>query len=151
MPLFDGKSLTGWSIDGDDKSGWSVDDGVIFARGVNGKTRNYLLTDREYSDYVLRLEFSLEKGALAGIAVRAIPGENVPQQNGSRSFDHPAVKLFESSGTTSADRHDVLGARRRTYRAEHPGDDAVRRFVESDGDFGSRESNPRVGERIADR
>ena len=96
VPLFNGKDLSGWSIDRDDKNGWRVEDGVIFARGVDFWTRNYLLTDREYSDYVLRLEFSLEKGAWTGVAVRAIPGENLPYKDGKRLFDHPIVKLIDN-------------------------------------------------------
>jgi formylglycine-generating enzyme required for sulfatase activity/serine/threonine protein kinase len=96
VPLFNGKDLSGWSIDRDDKNGWRVEDGVIFARGVDFWTRNYLLTDREYTDYVLRLEFSLEKGAWTGVAVRAIPGENLPYKDGKRLFDHPIVKLIDN-------------------------------------------------------
>ena len=64
-----------------------------------------MLTDREYSDYVLRLEFSLEATSGAGIAMRAIPGELLPYPNGSRFFDHPMIKLIgnpgpEQTGTT---------------------------------------------------
>jgi formylglycine-generating enzyme required for sulfatase activity/serine/threonine protein kinase len=104
VPLFNGKDLSGWTIDRDDKNGWSVEDGVIFARGVNWRTLNYLLTDREYSDYVLRFEFSFERGASSGVAVRALPGEKVPFAppgvkltfKSTKLIDHPLVKLIES-------------------------------------------------------
>ena len=77
---------------------WEVENGIIIARGQDFKTRSYLLTDRNYSDFVLRLEFSLEKGSGSGISVRAIPGDRMPLPSGNRSFDHPLFKLIESPG-----------------------------------------------------
>ena len=97
-PLFNGKDLSGWKVDGGDAAMWGVENGAIIARGQKARTRNYLLTDREYSDFVLRLEFNLEKSSGSGLSVRAIPGEQMPYQNGSRNFDHPLFKLIDSPG-----------------------------------------------------
>jgi hypothetical protein len=66
--LFDGQSLQGWTLLGKRGDGYGVKDGVIYcARGGGGN----LLTEKEYSDFVLRLEFKLEEGSNNGIGIRA--------------------------------------------------------------------------------
>ena len=92
VPLFNGKTLDGWTIDGDDKGGWSVGDGEIVAHGTGEANRSYLLTDREYSDYVLKVDFSVEPTTWAGIAVLAIPREELPHPNGLIRLNHPMVE-----------------------------------------------------------
>jgi hypothetical protein len=104
--LFNGGDLSGWSVDGGDATTWGVENGAIVARGRDYRTRNYLLTDREYSDFVLRLEYNLDEGASAGVALRAVPGERMPLAKGGTIFDHPLFKLRnihewnEETGTT---------------------------------------------------
>ena len=67
-PLFDGKSLQGWTLVNQRGDGYGVKDGVIFcARGGGGN----LFTEKEYSDFVLRFEFKLEEGSNNGIGIRA--------------------------------------------------------------------------------
>jgi hypothetical protein len=104
VPLFNGKDLGGWSIDGPGGEKWAVEQGIIVARGDDFRTRDYLLSDRDYADFVLRLEYSLDKGAAGGIAVRAFPGERLPYR-GAPIFEHPLFKLVdtphgEETGTT---------------------------------------------------
>jgi hypothetical protein len=66
--LFDGKSLQGWTLIGKRGEGYGVKDGVIYcARGGGGN----LLTEKEYADFVLRLEFKLEEGSNNGVGIRA--------------------------------------------------------------------------------
>lgn len=68
LPIFDGKTLTGWKLLGGKGEGYGVKDGVIFcAKGGGGN----LLTEREYADFILRFEFKLEPGSNNGIAIRA--------------------------------------------------------------------------------
>lgn len=68
VSLFDGKTLKGWSLYGKKGEGYYVKDGMIVcARGGGGN----LLTDREFSDFVLRVEFRLEPGSNNGIGIRA--------------------------------------------------------------------------------
>jgi serine/threonine protein kinase len=98
VSLFSGDNFAGWTVDGGRGEAWKADSGVIEARGQGYPTRNYLLTDRDYSDFILRLEFNLEKGAGSGIAIRARQGEQVPTQGGGRIVDHPLFKLIESPG-----------------------------------------------------
>lgn len=66
--LFDGQSLQGWTLIGKRGDGYGVKDGVIYcARGGGGN----LLTEREFSDFVLRFEFKLEEGSNNGVGIRA--------------------------------------------------------------------------------
>jgi hypothetical protein len=68
-PLFDGKTLAGWTLVGGRGEGYAVKDGVLYcAKGGGGK----LLTDKEYSDFVLRFEFKMPaEGSNNGLGIRA--------------------------------------------------------------------------------
>ena len=57
--LFNGQDLNGWQAE---RGLWEVEDGVIVGRSQDYRTRSFLLTEREYSDFVLRLEFNLDPG-----------------------------------------------------------------------------------------
>src|SRR5262245_48219602 len=65
VPVFDGKSLQGWT---GAVNGYKVEDGSIVC--IKEKGGN-LYTQKEYSDFVLRFEFKLEPGANNGIGIRA--------------------------------------------------------------------------------
>jgi hypothetical protein len=68
VSLFDGKSLKGWKLIGKKGEGYGAKDGVLFcAKGGGGK----LITEKEYSDFVLRFEFKLAPGANNGLGIRA--------------------------------------------------------------------------------
>jgi hypothetical protein len=68
VPLFNGKDLAGWKKYDTRDENWSVQDGIIVC---NGKGGGWLGTDREYSDFVLRLEYRLAPGGNSGIYLRA--------------------------------------------------------------------------------
>jgi WD40 repeat protein len=76
QPLFNGKDLTGWKVDGA-VDGWRVDRGEIVAVGDGFPTSNFLLSNREYQDFALRFDFQVGEKANSGVAIRAIPGEQV--------------------------------------------------------------------------
>src|SRR3954451_18900856 len=68
VSLFDGKSLDGWKLVGGKNAGYGVTNGMIYcARGGGGN----LLTEKEFSDFVLRLDFKIEEGGNNGIGIRA--------------------------------------------------------------------------------
>ena len=66
--LFDGKTLNGWTLIGGKGEGYTVKDGMIVcAKGGGGK----LLTEKEYSDFVLRFEFRMPpEGSNNGLGIR---------------------------------------------------------------------------------
>jgi len=67
--LFDGTTLRGW-VAGEKKGNvpYFVRDGAIVCPAKGGGD---LLTEREYSDFILRLDFKMTPGANNGIAIRS--------------------------------------------------------------------------------
>src|SRR5262249_3970732 len=68
VPLFNGKDLTGWKKYDTKADVWSAQDGLIVCSGKGG---GWLGTDRDYADFVLRLEYRLTPGGNSGVYVRA--------------------------------------------------------------------------------
>lgn len=74
VPLFDGKTFTGW--DGDTASTWRIVDGAIVGGSLDTRVpRNeFLATTREFKDFVLRLQFKLlgtEGFVNSGVQIRS--------------------------------------------------------------------------------
>jgi hypothetical protein len=68
VSLFDGRSLNGWTLVGQKGDGYLVKDGLIVcSKGGGGN----LLTEKEYGDFILRLEYRTEPGGNNGIGIRA--------------------------------------------------------------------------------
>lgn len=90
--LFDGKTLNGWNFVGEGKK-YSVEDGKIVApQGVTGD----LFTDKEYSDFVLRLEYKLTPGANNGVGIRA------PLGGGQIGYIGMEVQLIDDNAPKNA-------------------------------------------------
>jgi hypothetical protein len=80
-PLFDGKTLNGWTVNclpkdkEQSKKDWTVDQGTILADTVGRKEHFYVLlaTEKQYGDFVLRLRFQVPRGVTgnSGIQVRS--------------------------------------------------------------------------------
>lgn len=67
-PLFNGKDLTGWKAYDTKGENWLVEDGLLVC---NGKGAGWLGTDRDYADFILRLEYRLKPGGNSGVYLRA--------------------------------------------------------------------------------
>jgi hypothetical protein len=75
-PLFNGKDLTGWKVDRGESNVWRVEDGHLVAHASGDyRKQAFLLSEKSYSDFVLRFEFWLPQRTDSGIAIRAEPGE----------------------------------------------------------------------------
>lgn len=68
LPLFNGKNLDGWRLMGGVGPGYVVEDGKIVCPRDGGGN---LFTEKEYANFVLRLEFKLSEGGNNGIGLRA--------------------------------------------------------------------------------
>ena len=68
VPLFDGKTLNGWTLIRPKGSGYVVEDGKIVCPPDGGGN---LYTEKEYADFVLRFEFRFEPGGNNGIGIRS--------------------------------------------------------------------------------
>jgi hypothetical protein len=77
--LFNGTNLTGWVVkckpDDAGKQFWRVEDGTILADSMTGKDHDYiwLLTEQQYSDFILRLRFQAYRGnpGNSGVQIRS--------------------------------------------------------------------------------
>lgn len=68
IPIFNGKDLSGWVNYGEEK--WNVEDGVLVgSSGAGGY--GYLATDREYENFILRLQFKIEEDGNSGVFFRS--------------------------------------------------------------------------------
>jgi hypothetical protein len=80
--LFNGRDLSGWT--GGDKR-WSVDltsQSLVGhdLTGTKGNQHTWLYTDRDFSDFRLRLEFRALPGTDSGIALRTAPGASLDER-----------------------------------------------------------------------
>ncbi len=69
VPLFDGKSLAGWS---GDPELWTVEDGMIVGSTESKKLKHnsFLATSKSYKNFVLKLKFKLRNGN-SGVQIRS--------------------------------------------------------------------------------
>lgn len=73
-PLFNGKNLDGWKAYGTEK--WVADHGTIFGESTSGKY-GYLVTDKTYKNFDLRLKFNCSLEGNSGLFFHSkITGEN---------------------------------------------------------------------------
>ena len=78
-PLFNGKDLAGWTVkcrpQDTGKQFWSVVNGVIACNSVGRKDHDYvwLVSDREFTDFTLRLKFRIFKDipGNSGVQIRS--------------------------------------------------------------------------------
>ena len=69
-PLFDGESLEGWSVLNGTAT-YEARDGRIIGTSVAGSPNSFLATDREFSDFILELEFLVDPDMNSGIQIRS--------------------------------------------------------------------------------
>jgi hypothetical protein len=87
-PLFNGKDLTGWRVYGGNMDLWGAADGVLFTRSGGG---GWLMTEKEYGDFELRLEFKVPVHGNSGVALRAPLEGNV-------SYSGMEIQIIDDPG-----------------------------------------------------
>ena len=68
--LFDGKTLNGW-IQRNGKAKYAVEDGMIVGTTVLNTPNSFLCTEKNYTDFILELDFLVEQGMNSGIQIRS--------------------------------------------------------------------------------
>jgi hypothetical protein len=72
--LFNGKDLSGWRVNkGGKMEVWGAENGVLFVNGAGG---GWLMTEKEYGDFELRLQFKLPEKGNSGVALRSAMAGN---------------------------------------------------------------------------
>jgi len=66
--LFDGKSLDGWLLSGKEGRGYIVENALLVCPADGGGN---LFTVNQYSNFVFRFEFRLERNSNSGVGIRA--------------------------------------------------------------------------------
>jgi hypothetical protein len=100
QPLLDSQDLSGWMGKTD---GYELVDGELRARaGVSGN----LLTEEEYDNFIVRMEFKLPAGGNSGLAIRAPKNSTNPSADGMEiqvlddSPEHyPDLKPYQAHGS----------------------------------------------------
>lgn len=69
-PLFDGKSLDGWTQKGG-KAKYRVEDGQVVGQSVPNTPNSFLCTDKDYGDFILELEFKVHPQLNSGVQIRS--------------------------------------------------------------------------------
>lgn len=68
VPLFDGKTLNGWTQVGPKGSGYLAENGLLVCPEDGGGN---IFTRKEYANFVLRFEFRLQEGGNNGVGIRS--------------------------------------------------------------------------------
>lgn len=69
-PLFDGKSLDGWT-QRNGTATYRVEDGMIIGKTNEGSPNSFLCTNKEYSDFELKFEVLVDDELNSGVQIRS--------------------------------------------------------------------------------
>ncbi|MBL7037823.1 MAG: DUF1080 domain-containing protein [Pirellulaceae bacterium] len=145
VPLFDGKTLTGWNTTGN----WIVEeDGIVTLHpreGEHGWQRYdaYLTTARKYKDFVLDLEFKIGPKGNSGVFCRV--GD--PKSQVKTGFE---VQILDTHGKPNPGNHDcggVIGTAAPSKNMAKPAGEWNRYIITCQGNLLKVELN---GEQIID-
>jgi WD40 repeat protein len=100
QPLFDGRTLDGWTVHKGDINNWGVEKDLLFTRG---KDRGWLMTEKEYGDFELRLEYRMTKKTNSGVAVRS-PAEGDP------AFTGMEIQIIDEASYPKLKPDDITGS-----------------------------------------
>ena len=69
VALFNGKDLTGWTINGTEK--WYVENGELVCESGPDKQYGYLSTNKAYKNFILTVQFKQEANGNSGVFFRS--------------------------------------------------------------------------------
>jgi serine/threonine-protein kinase len=108
QPLFNGRDLGGWQVVGGRRDVWAIESGVLVAQGGGG---GWLMSDRDFADFELRVEYRVSASANSGVAFRSAPDD----ANRIQIFDDSAFPDCEPQFLTAA-LYGVVGAKQGAAR-----------------------------------
>ena len=121
--LFDGKSTTGWHKYGGDATGaaWKVQDSSLFFDASVKDGGGDIVTDEEYDNFHLKLEWKVDLGANSGIILfihedktkYRFPWETGPEMQVLDNERHPDAKIVKHR---AGDLYDLISCSQETVR-----------------------------------
>ena len=92
--IFDGKTFNGWHSYGEDIIGsqWSINNGELIFTNNENESGQDILTEKEYTNFELSLEWNVSKGGNSGIfyGVKEIPELDLPYRSG------PEIQILDN-------------------------------------------------------
>lgn len=124
--LFDGESTSGWKgYKRDDAPGtWEVIAGTLFMNGADrDRDRGDLLTDQQFGDFHLKLEWKISEGGNSGIFYRGIEApelnviyQSAPEMQVLDNDRHPDAKMGVDGNRTAGSLYDLIPPRPQNTR-----------------------------------
>ena len=110
QPLFDGRTLTGW--EGGAPGLWTVRDGVLVGDSPGIAKNDFLATEEEFEDFILKLSFRLTGGpdANSGVQFRSA---RIPNSHEMIGYQADIGKGYWGSLYDESRRNRVLAAGRK--------------------------------------
>jgi hypothetical protein len=92
-PLFDGKTLSGWTQRGG-KAKYSIEGDEIVGTSVPKTGNSFLCSDKDYGDFVLELEFKVHPKLNSGVQIRSQCFEEGKEiESGGKTLKIPAGRV----------------------------------------------------------
>lgn len=120
VPLFNGKDLSGWKVMGKE-AGWTVKDGVIHSDA--GKEGHWLRSEKQFGDYILKVEWKVSEGGNSGVFIRCteegnpwVTGYEIQISNPKQDESHCTGSLY--SYVPVKNRPDESAAKWHTFEIE---------------------------------
>ena len=107
--LFNGKNLNGWKMVGDRGVACVKDGEIIIHRIANTKEHTFLTTKREYSDFILEIDFKMDSpGFSTGVLIRCVDAETTPDTSKVRLYGYQ-IKIDNSPRNWTGGIFDDFG------------------------------------------
>jgi hypothetical protein len=101
VSIFNGKDLDGWKVnEGGKQSVWGGADGILFVEGRGG---GWLLTEKEYGDFEVRLEYKMPEHGNSGVGLRT-------PRKGDPAYVGMEIQLIDDAGWKELQEWQHTGA-----------------------------------------
>ena len=96
-PLYNGRDLTGWHIKDSTVVLWRANGNILLSEKGPTGAGGWLTTDKEYGDFVLRLEWKIPKNGNSGVGFR-YPRDGEPAHEGME------IQILDDASPVNAKR-----------------------------------------------